>query len=562
MTGIADLVIIILIAAVLSVIFHFLKQPLLLALIITGVIIGHFGLLNLNNQETLKTFSDLGLMFLLFLVGMEIDYTSLKIVGRSALTIGVFQIVFTAALGYLTAVLLHIDPLASLYIAAALTFSSTVIVVKLLSEKKDLNSLYGKIDTGILLLQDFAAILILVFLAGFAARNHITPTTITLMTLKGIVLSLLTVFIGAKIIPRLFNKIAKSQELLFLVSLAWAFLIVASAQKIGLSLEIGGFLAGLSLANSSERYQISGQVKSLRDFFILIFFITLGSSLVFSQLQALIVPVLIFSLFTLIGKPLIIFVIMGIMGYRKHTTFMSGLTLAQISEFSFVLAALGLKIGHISAATASLITATGVLSFILFTYFSLYDDKIYSLLSRSLVIFERRKTKENSYPLRYFEKPIVLIGAHRLGQSIAFSLEKEDVLIVDFDPDVIHQLKNNHHDYLFGDISDEEIIEKSGLEKAKLVISTAPNFRDNLHLLEKIKNYRQQGSGIKIVVRARNEWEIPRLYKAGADYVILPHFTAGYYLGKSIAIDPEMKIFDRLREHDVEILKKIKEELY
>ena len=198
------------------------------------------------------------------------------------------------------------------YIAIALTFSSTIIVVKLLSEKNDLNSLYGRISIGFLLVQDFIAIIILLVLAGLEIGNGILWTNIALTILKGILLFIFMFWIGRVILPKIFDKIARSQELLFLMTLAWVFLLVSLVHKIGFSIEIGGFLAGIALANSSENFQIASRIKPLRDFFILLFFIVLGSSIILTHFNGLTMPVIIFSLFVLIGNPLIVLIIMAL----------------------------------------------------------------------------------------------------------------------------------------------------------------------------------------------------------------------------------------------------------
>ncbi|MEK7548943.1 MAG: cation:proton antiporter family protein [Patescibacteria group bacterium] len=560
-SGLLELAIVILIAAALGAAAKLLKQPIILAYIFTGIIIGIFSFFHLDNKDLFRVFSELGIMFLLFLVGLEINYTSLRLVGRISILVGLGQIIFTATIGFLIALLFGFNNLASAYIAIALTFSSTIIIVKLLSEKKDLNSLYGKISIGMLLVQDFAAILLLIFLAGIGEEKIVLNETIFII-LKGIGLFIAMLYLGRKILPLIFDKIAGSQELLFLTSLAWCFGIATLTAKLGFSIEIGGFLAGLALANSSEHFQISARIKSLRDFFILIFFVILGSSLIFSNLSDIIIPIIVFSLFVLIGNPLIVLIIMGLMGYKKRTSFMCGLTVAQISEFSLILAALGLKLGHLTEETVALITAVGIITITLSAYLIIYAEKIFQKFSPYLLIFERRKTKEDESFIKEFHKPIILIGCHRTGQSIAYNLPKDDLLIIDFDPEIIAQLKKRGFNYLFGDIADLEIMEKANLDEAKLIISTSPDLEDNLTLLSEIKN---AATKPKIIVRARTEDEAKILYNppggGGADYVLLPHFTAGQYLGKTITLDLEMKILESLRKKDLELMEKVNHQI-
>ena len=555
-TGIFELTIVILIAAGLGVVAKLLKQPVILAYIFTGIIIGIFSFFHLNNKELFQTFSELGIMFLLFLVGLEINYVSLKIVGKTAILVGLAQIIFTSVIGYLISIFLGFSQLHSLYIAITLTFSSTIIVVKLLSEKKDLNSLYGKISIGFLLVQDFVAILILIFLSGFQTGEKIILGDIVFTVFKGLTLFILMIYLGRKILPLVFDKIARSQELLFLASLAWCLTIAASVVKAGFSIEIGGFLAGLALANSSENFQISARIKPLRDFFILIFFVILGSSLIFSDFSGLILPIIVLSLFVLIGNPLIVLIIMGLLGYRKRTSFMCGATVAQISEFSLILAALGYKLGHLNSGVVSLITAVGIITITLSTYLIIYAEKIFKRLSRLLSLFERKRIREDDSFTKQFKKPIILIGAHRLGQSIAHHISKEHLLIIDFDPEMISRLKRCGFDYIFGDISDAEIFERANFEEARLVISTSTNFEDNFALLLNLNSFKNRGQ-LKIILRAADEKEALLFYKEGADYVLLPYFTSGQYLGKTIAVDPSLQILKQLKTRDLEMMKRM-----
>ncbi len=558
-SGILELAIVVLIATVLGMIARLFKQPLILAFIGTGIVISSFGFFHLNNQETLRIFSDLGIMFLLFLVGLEIDFASLKLIGKPSVIIGSAQIVITFLLGLFISWVLHIPLLQAAYIALALTFSSTTIVVKLLSEKRDTGSLYGKISVGLLLIQDLVAILVLVLLSGITAGQGFNGSELALTIVKAGILFGGTILIGRKIIPIIFDRIAVSQELLFFSSISWALIVAAAVSypKIGFPVEVGGLLAGISLSNSSNHFQILSKIKYLRDFFILIFFVILGSSLVFTNYLAVIVPLTVFTLFVLIIKPLIIMVLMGVMGYRKKTSFLAALTMAQVSEFSLVLASIGLKLGHLPVEIVSLITGTAIISIAASTYAITHADYIYAHLAPFLSSLQRKKLIERSSSETDITKPIILIGAHRLGQSIAFNLKKEDVLIIDFDPEIITVMKKYGYDYLFGDLSDEEIMERANFRNAKLIISTIPDFKDTTMLIKEVNALKKQGINIKIIVRSDDEKEVEILYRQGADYVIFPHFTSGQYLGRSIAIDPHMWMLEDLKQWDLKLIKKL-----
>ena len=547
----SELTIVILIATALSILARLFKQPLFIAYLATGFLIGALHLFSVPDNETFRVFSSLGIMLLLFLVGMEINYTSLRLVGKTALIVGVAQIGFTFAGGYPLARFFGFSSLEAAYLAIALTFSSTIIVVKLLSEKRDMASLYGKISIGFLLVQDFAAILLLVFLTGLGAGREAVVTDIVFTVVKGVGLFAFMLFLGRKVLPYLFDCIARSAELLFLTSLAWVFLVAFLVGKAGFSIEIGGFLAGIALANSGERFEISNRVKPLRDFFVLIFFVILGSAAVTASVQTLLVPTLVFSLFVLIGNPLIVLCIMAVMGYRRRTSLFTALTVAQISEFSLILATLGLRLGHLTEGVVAIVTAVGVITITLSTYLIVHADRVFHLLNPVLVWFERRNLKEETLPKGNFEKPIILIGAHRTGESIASSLPKDDLLIIDFDPDVIRRLRKRGFTCMFGDITDTGLFSEVNIAGANLIISTSPQLEDNLALLEQVKNKARP----RIILRAETEEDARILYARHADYVLLPHFTAGQYLGKTIAIDPEFKILSELKAKDEALLR-------
>ncbi len=526
-----ELATVILVAACLSMLARFFRQPLILAYLATGILIGSFSFFNIINLDIFYIFSDLGIMFLLFLIGLEMNITSIKLSGKTSLIVGLGQIIFTFGIGFFIATLFNFNYLQAAYIAIALTFSSTIIIVKLLSEKNDLNSLYGRISIGFLLVQDFIAIIILLVLAGIELGNGIVWADILFTILKGIALFIFMFWIGRVILPKIFDKIARSQELLFLMTLAWVFLLVSFMHKIGFSIEIGGFLAGIALANSSENFQIASRIKPLRDFFILLFFVVLGSSIIFTSFNGLTTPIIVFSLFVLIGNPLIVLAIMGIMGYRKKTSFLAGVTVAQISEFSLILVALGLKLGHINEGVVVLVTAVGVITITLSTYMITYANHIFNFISPVLSIFERKKTKEYHAPVKKFKKPVVLIGYHRTGQSMAKKMDKKDFLVIDIDPDIIQMLDEQGIDNLLGDISDEEIFEKANIASALLVVSTNPNLEDNLTLISRIKSLKNKP---KVIVRAQNNRESKALYEAGAYYVLLPETVSGHYLRKIV----------------------------
>lgn len=555
-SGLFELAALVVLAAAFGVAARLLRQPIILAYLLTGAVVGFFGVFGTGEGQAFHIFADLGIMFLLFLVGLEINYASLKLVGKTAGILGLSQITLSGLLGTGLGLLLGFETIPAIYFGLGLCFASTVVVVKLLSEKRDLGSLYGKISVGVLLIQDVVAILLLVLLGGISldAASGAIWVGIVIALSKGASLFALMLWLGRKILPFIFDRIARSQELLFLLTLAWVFLVAVVVSQVGFSIEIAGLLAGLALANSSERFQIAGRIRSLRDFFILIFFVILGSSLATGSFIGVWKPILAATLFVLLINPLIIIVIMGFMGYRRRTSFFSAITLSQLSEFTLILAAVGVKLGHISVEMVSIFTATAITTIISSSYLVSHIDRVFNRLNKFLQLFERSNPLHEQRAKGGHQKPVVLIGAGRMGDSIIRHLDVEDVLVIEFDPIAIERLKKKGIEHIFGDISDPETLEEAHLESARLVISTSPDIHDSLYLLEAVNLYTNRP---KVIARAEGEADAKALYEAGADYVLLPHFTSGQYLGKSLAVDPQMKILESLRASDMEMMEKV-----
>lgn len=566
-----EITIIVCLAAVLAIIFRAFKQPAILAYILTGIIIGPFGQLQLKNQDDLHTLAQFGITLLLFILGLEFKFKDLKSIGKSALIIGLGQIVFTFLAGFFISSGLGFSQIISLYIATALTFSSTIIVVKLLSDRKDLASLYGKIVTGVLLIQDFFAILVLIILSAFNSNPAaLSLETFALVFLKGFLLIAFVAFLSKFVLPGIIHTVSKSSETLFLFSLAWVFGLsaIVSSQLIGFSIEIGGFLAGLALANSSENFQIAARVKALRDFFITLFFVVLGMEMTFTNLNIILIPAILFSLFVIFIKPLIVVSVTGVLGYRKRTSFLTGINLAQISEFSLIIVFLGNKIGHIPPEIVSLVAMVGILTFLTSTYTILGSHSLYKFLKNYLFFFERKNNVENrnsdqEKKLEELKNHAILIGAHRMGESILIALKEEgdEVVVVDFDPDVVERLREKGILSVFGDISDLEIQEKVQLHKAKLVISTVPDIEDNTILIESLNHVKDPPVGeaspskrkTKVVLLAQNSEDAKELYERGADYVIFPHLVGGMHLAKLVK-DENLEKIEQFKSRDMKYL--------
>ena len=544
-----EISLLIIVATALGIIARWLKQPSILAYVLAGVILGPHWLGIIKQPEFIATLSSFGIALLLFLVGLELNLVKLKAIGKPSLYLGIGQVLFTSIIGYIIIRLFGANAIAALYIAVALTFSSTIIIVKLLSEQRSLDSLHGRLAVGMLLVQDFLAILALIILAGFNQANGAALTSAILLTIfKGTVIVVIAYAASRWILPALFSRLARQDELLLLASVSWAFLFSIFASRIGLSLEIGAFLAGLSLAPLPYNLEISGKIKGLRDFFITIFFIVLGSQLVFSAIGGHYAALVILSLFVLIGNPLIVMLILRRMGYRKRTSFLVGLTVAQISEFSLILMALGFRLGHVSATDVSLVTLIGVITITISTYFITHGERLYRWLSPLLSVFEL-PSKIELTEAKGLTNHVVVFGYHRLGEHIVAALQKigKSVVVVDFNPVAIKYLESQGIPCLYGDMNDLEIIEKTKINKASLVISTNSHIFDNLRLMQNLKI---RGIKVPTYVTADTWHDARDLYAAGASYVIFPHYLAGVQFGnqlREMLMDPNRLLVDKTK---------------
>jgi Kef-type K+ transport system membrane component KefB len=551
-----EITVVICLAAVLSLIFRFFKQPEILAYILTGIIIGPLGIFKISNTDMFQSLSQVGITLLLFMVGLEIKLSEHFSIGKSLFFAALGQIFFTFCAAYALTLLFGMNLVNSLYVSLALTFSSTIIIVKILSDKREMHSLYAKMSLGILLAQDLLAIFVLMFLSVFNNLSSGFPLSqFGLVLVKAAAIFAIVIYLSRNIFPKLVELIAKSSETLFLVSLAWVFGFAAfvGSPFIGFSIEIGGFLAGLSLANSIANYQIIAKAKILRDFFIVIFFVLLGAQMSFGNIQRVLLPALICSAFVLLIKPLIVMAMMGYQGYRKRTSFLTGFSLSQISEFSLILVFLGNRLGHIAKDSVALITLVGVITFTVSAYLVSNGNKFYLAVGRRFAIFEQKNSKrdEMSESLEEFadlKDHVVLIGGDQMGLSILDALEdeKHQVVVVDFDPNVIRKLKDKKVHRLFGDISDLDIQEKAKLDSAKVVISTIPDLEDNLLLLKLLNRENRKA---KVVMMAMDGRDAKRLYKDGADYVVLPNLAGGRQVAKIIS-ENHLETIENLRKKD------------
>lgn len=536
-----ELTALIVMAAVIGFVGVLCRQPMIVSFIAVGVIAGPSALNIVQSPEHIELLAELGIVVLLFLVGLKLDLKLIRTLGPVALATGLGQVAFTSVIGYALGIALGLNTVTALYVAVALTFSSTIIIVKLLSDKKEVDSLHGRIAVGFLIVQDLVVVLAMMVLSalgigaqageGDSVLAHIGSVLIYGLMMLGFVL----LFIRYLATP-LVSRIARSQELLITFAIGWAALLAAIGSQLGFSKELGGLLAGISLASTPFREAIVARLASLRDFLLLFFFIALGLQLNLSMLGEQLGPALILSIFVLIGNPLIVIIIMGFMGYRKRTGFLAGLTVAQISEFSLIFMAMGLSLGHVSAESLGLVTLVGLITIAMSVYMITYSHKLYGKLEPWLTIFERKKPyrEEALEDKNGWDQPydVILFGLGRYGKAIAYYLEKEgfNLLAVDFNPDEVRRWRNQGHRVMYGDASDPAFVSDLPLKGVKWVVAAMPQHDIGIThedpRLSLIEGLKQQDYSGGIAVSTQHLDDQQTLKEKGATLIFLPFHDA------------------------------------
>ncbi|GAA3566497.1 cation:proton antiporter [Marinobacter xestospongiae] len=517
-------------SAVAGAIAQWLRQPLIVAFIAVGILLGPSASGMVLHSSEIELFARLGIALLLFVVGLKLDIHVIRTVGPVALASGLGQVFFTSVVGYLIALLLGMPHVEAIYVAVALTFSSTIIIVKLLSDKREVDSLHGRIAVGFLIVQDIVVVLVMIGLIAYgeAGKDVSISGEALKILLKGSALLITVALLMRYVLPHLLHRLARSSELLMLFAIAWAVLGGVTGELLGFSKEVGAFLAGISIASTPYREQVAARLVSLRDFLLLFFFIELGATLDLSTLGAQLGASVVFSVFVLVGNPIIVMGIMGYMGYRRRTGFLAGLTVAQISEFSLILAALGLSLGHLQQETAGLITLVGLITISASTYMILYSHALYEKLAPWLTWFERdipHRELENQ-PRSNTRIDVLLIGLGRYGAALAANLRAHEgcgILAVDFDPSAVQQHMREGYSVHYGDAEDPEFVATLPLTDTRWVVSTIRDLAINKTLLHGLE--RQHYTG-KVAIACSNHRDAEKLEQAGVDLVLIPYSDA------------------------------------
>jgi Kef-type K+ transport system membrane component KefB len=535
------------VAAVIGALALWLRQPLIIAFIFAGILLGPAGLDWVHALDQVDLFAKLGIGLLLFVVGLKLDPHLIRSVGPVAMVAGFGQMAMTAAFGYVLALALGMTSMGAFYVAAALTFSSTIIIVKLLSDKREIDALHGRIALGILIMQDIVVIILMIGLTAYGgetSESHFGRQMLEVVG-KGIGFLALVAIATRYLLPSLLRSLARWPELVTLFAIAWAIGLASLGTGLGFSKEVGAFVAGVALAATPYRAILAARLVSLRDFLLLFFFIDLGVQIDMGHLGAALGPAILLSVIVLVGKPIMIMAFVGAMGYAKRTAATAGLAMGQISEFSLILAALGLSLGHIDKSTMGLITLVGLITIGLSTYMILYSHWLYERLAPALRILKPKKPRNDellSDTAKANTSPVdtIVFGLGRYGRNLAQELQRRGrtVLGVDFDPERVRFWHQRGLATLYGDLEDAELFHALPLADAQWVVSTIPERDKCLVLLHALQHNEFSG---RIALTADTMQHREFLLAAGADLVLLPFRDAAAEAADMLASHSETR---------------------
>ncbi|MEE4298764.1 MAG: cation:proton antiporter family protein [Pseudomonadales bacterium] len=522
-----------------------LRQPLIVSFIGVGILAGPSGLAIARSESHIDLLAELGIAVLLFLVGLKLDLKLVRTLGPVALFTGLGQVLFTTAFGYLIGLGLGLDDVTAIYVAVALTFSSTIIIVKLLSDKREIDSLHGRIALGFLIVQDLVVVLAMILLSALAAGDGSAApgAAIARIALAGAA-TLVGVLIFVRFLATpLVTRLARAPELLVSFAIGWAALLAAVGHFLGFGKELGGLLAGVCLASTPFREAIAARMAALRDFLLLFFFIALGAALDLAVLGEEVGPALLFSLFVLVGNPLIVLLIMRAMGYGTRTGFLAGLTVAQISEFSLIFMTMGVSIGHVDDSALGLVTLVGLITIAASTYMITWSHPLHRLLAPLLArIGPAEGAREAAAaPVPTTEGAVLLFGLGRYGRAIAADLAERGVrvLAVDFDPLALESAAEAGLDALYGDATDPEFLAHLPLHDVSWALCAMPVQTGGLThddgRLSVVRALRDHGFEGRIAVTSLGGEDEVAMREAGADLVLQPFRDAAARAAQLVA---------------------------
>jgi Kef-type K+ transport system membrane component KefB len=564
-------------AALLGVVGWRFRQPLILAYLLTGVLIGpnkildlggvQIGLNLVHDQASIAIVSEIGLILLLFIIGLEIDLKKLASAGPAVLLTGALQVPICIALGLAFFYGLgysnkHGD-YSLIYLAACMSLSSTLVVVKLLYDKFELDTLPGRITLGVLVIQDLWAVAMIAVQPNIENPN-LLPLAFSLW--KGALLVVGGLAISKYVLPYLFRTVAKAPELVLVSALAWCFFLAGMASFIGLSKEMGALIAGISLSTFPYNLDVMAKAVSIRDFFVTLFFVALGMQIKLPSLEVVGIS-LAASLFVVVSRLSVVPILYALrLGHR--TSLLPAINLAQVSEFSIVIASLGLARNQIPSDVLTIVIITFAVTSVASTYMINSSHQVQRVLSaafRALRIkdLDAHATAPERSKARI--ETVVFLGFFRDASSILHEFEHDgdpaqvkefldQVLVIDFNPTVMRELRQRGISCIYGDVAHADTLRHAGIEEAKLVVSSiTDDILRGTSNLRMLRNIRATCPNAKVMLTTEHIPQALHFYEAGADFVYIPRLHSAPQIARMLKLALE-EGFDGVRAAEIERL--------
>jgi len=534
------------------------KQPIIIWYIIAGTILSIAVPNILHENFAIETFSSIWIAFLLFIVWLELNPKIIKDIWKTAISTWFLQVLITTIIWFFIGILLWFEKLTSLYLAVWFAFSSTIVILKLLSDKWNTDTVFGKLSIWILIVQDLIVMLLFIAISTIKQiQNWWDLRVIAILTLKIVWLTVGLFVISKYILPIATKKIAESQEYLFLFSIWWCLILWSIFYILWFSLEIWALVAWMTLANSQYKFEIMSKIKPLRDFFVVIFFVLLGSRIAFPIETKFILPIIIFSIFVMLIKPIITTLILWFKWHTKKNSFLTWISLGQISEFSFILVMIGISMGHIKTDwILSFVTIIWLITITFSSYWILYEERVFNIAKKLWIIkfLPGKQNKTNKIPKHKYE--IILIWYWRFWQKLFDSIQKKStsqILVIDSHPEIISSLESRRIPCVYWDAWEIDLRDEIDTQKIKMIISTIKDYDSNRLILKHIK---QKNPDTIIMIISHNNQEALNFYENWADYVILPHHIwADYASGLLESYWFDIKKFILQKEEQLKKLK-------
>jgi Kef-type K+ transport system membrane component KefB len=548
-----SIALIVIIAAILAFISRLLKQDFILAYILAGVLMGPLVLGLIQDPALINGLAEIGITFLLFAAGLEMSLSKFKGRISTIALAGIIQIISVIAFSFFLFKAFNFNQTESIWLGISIALSSTVVVTKILSDKNELNTLHARFIMGIMFVQDLVAIIALALLS-----KEMSIMFILLSVLKILGLALLA-FLTSKAMKPVLKKAASSSELLLIITLAFLFLFSSIAYFLKLSIAIGAFMAGIMLANTEYKIEINSKTKTLRDFFAIMFFVSVGMWLT-NVSRAIVWPLIGVIAVLVVFEPLVTALVIRLRGYKSKTSLEVGFAFAQISEFSLILMLSALNLGIVSQTAFDLIVLSAVISIAITQYTVKIGDPLSRVVEKTFSFIKVSKYREAYNYSTPGKKSILLIGCHRMGTVYLKNLEqqKENIIVLDYNPEIIKALARQRISAIYGDSGNEEMLKQIPLKDMKIVVSAVPQKEDNLFIIQYFKKI---SKNIHIIVTAHRIDDAFEFYRAGADYVLLP-MIIGAEQCLNIMQKLSKKDFSSMKREHIDYLKDLHGYLY